>query len=1253
MKKIAALFCFLLFLLPPVAADGMMIVQDLDMWSIHPETAQYAAINYQDGQENLLLAVAARPGPNSTAAVWIVPVPAPAGQVKVDIIPEFPQFNGQNVEGDYTGSVISGTALAAGYATFPFSIFAMFPLMFGFGMAGSTTGITQGTSIEGITIHSVVQRQGVTSELVSAASGDDMDRFLLARGLVIPADARPMLDGYVGKQYSFVVTRISDMKQFRSGTGITGISVSFPTQEIYFPLEPTRVYGARKVPVILYVTGFVTPRTYDAIVPGTTITYYREDDYTPPTALVPFFGGQKTIGNLQYTRIKISVPSDAFTSDLWIDTKAPPGVTFHDEFLRSSPYLWILLFALFSMLASLGAGTLVLQENPVSRGRLLRHGLWNLLTFVLMAAMTSGLIPESRKKERSRYLVIFYSLFLSMLFLTLFVLLPSPPGTVANHAIGFLQGLTTAVSGILGGNFTEIFLFILILFLLCIKLYRWVDADHRQIVVVAIPGLHDKTVPRQNIVFAGFCALFCATGIVLFVTRSIQENTHGMTVSIIPAIMGAIFESLILMLVSWEALITIVLLVIWILDFDSRGHVCIPWYNPGCHTSAKTEDAGPGPSDGFEPYLAVILSVMLPGLGLVWQGRYLSAILVFSSFIAAVICFPTLALLVLAIGAAWAYAASAGMIAGTIPYCRTRADCAIWMTIAGTAILLILAISAAGAAGSAPGNEREYPHYYSVNVTGTTGTIQITSPEDPDVALPLWLNVSIGSLVNESWEYPEPGESRTYLMPSGAKQHVVITAGFSPGENSVVADRDVWPGLNTTWLTGDTSPGASGNHQAGVRTEPVISTWQKLGPLPTLSYHDNHPVIRFNNSILMLDGDRIWSSEDGRAWSSSVMHADLPNGDGYRFVVFNDRLWLIGSRFTLEGIPGYRNDIWYSADGIAWTKASGTLTGLSRGPSEVLIYNNRMWLIGGNTWNGSASVWSSADGETWNQETDSAGFLARSYPHVLTFGNRIWVIGGMGDPGQPGPYGGTRVEPLNDTWTSTDGRNWQQVMTKSAFIPRDNEQAFVYDNRIWVLGGNAQDTHATAWSTTDGITWTKTATDLPATAGMARQTAVFPDHLVLIDAIGGNAWVSPPGSVHGCIMKDIGTFSGDQVFSVPYSNEGELSDIRVWEFGNRYMGVIDEKNYIGGGGTRDFRASEFSKGRNMVLFQSAGSPDGFDIEYNTDTGEVFKNSGRVAILFRYPNYLAERDPGLAQNLLDAFDDPEVHDRCTAYTFTVR
>ncbi len=111
-------------------------------------------------------------------------------------------------------------------------------------------------------------------------------------------------------------------------------------------------------------------------------------------------------------------------------------------------------------------------------------------------------------------------------------------------------------------------------------------------------------------------------------------------------------------------------------------------------------------------------------------------------------------------------------------------------------------------------------------------------------------------------------------------------------------------------------------------------------------------------------------------------------------------------------------------------------------------------------------VWRSEDGINWVQATENAPWAARCMHSSVVFDNKIWVIGGNALANGPSTY-------FNDVWFSEDGTNWTQATSGAPWTPRAAHSSVVYDNKIWVIGGGQYDPAPDSWYSSDGISWTQ------------------------------------------------------------------------------------------------------------------------------------------------------------------------------------
>ena len=210
-------------------------------------------------------------------------------------------------------------------------------------------------------------------------------------------------------------------------------------------------------------------------------------------------------------------------------------------------------------------------------------------------------------------------------------------------------------------------------------------------------------------------------------------------------------------------------------------------------------------------------------------------------------------------------------------------------------------------------------------------------------------------------------------------------------------------------------------------------------------------------------------SQVGASWEQATASAAFEARWGHTSLVYNNKLWVIGGCDVIS-LSNLKNDVWYSADGVNWTQATAAAAFKARCWHTSTVYDNKMWVIGGYAGYRSNDVWYSTDGVNWNQATDAAAFSGRQSHTSIVYDNKMWVIGGFG-------LDGVGVSRRNDVWYSTDGVNWLQATSAAAFSARRGHTSVVYDDRMWVIGGEygVCAVKNDVWHSTDGVNWAQAA----------------------------------------------------------------------------------------------------------------------------------------------------------------------------------
>ena len=93
-----------------------------------------------------------------------------------------------------------------------------------------------------------------------------------------------------------------------------------------------------------------------------------------------------------------------------------------------------------------------------------------------------------------------------------------------------------------------------------------------------------------------------------------------------------------------------------------------------------------------------------------------------------------------------------------------------------------------------------------------------------------------------------------------------------------------------------------------------------------------------------IETNDVWSSVDGMTWLQVTAAAAFPARAFHTSVVFNDRLWVIGS---LDYSLYAQNDVWSSSDGVNWTEATHMAAFPPRLSHASVVFANKLWIIGG------------------------------------------------------------------------------------------------------------------------------------------------------------------------------------------------------------------------------------------------------------------------------------------------------------------
>lgn len=414
----------LLFLPGHILADGVIIgpsISHTDQFNYLSPKSQQAFINHENGIQKMIIAIA--PEIRLENAVWIFPVPADPNKVTIDVLSKLPNLYGNEITDEANLSLLSVKNFL--YAT------QIYPRLFWELLAPRkiTPGGVWSLDVrepfyeapKDITIYERLEKEGVISEIITAKNGEAIYQYLKEKNPNFKKDSIPILDNYIGKNFSFVVSWISENSlnqqsnqsnsrrippvipffnqeenyQMQLSYRSRGIFVTFPSKKIYYPLILTSVYGSEIIPISIRIFGFNTPNLFRDIKNYTKTDYFIQSN--PSIAdeeLKNFYGpslGWGKLKNIKYTKIEINAPSKLLTEDLWIQKRSPLKALYASFIIRYSIAIGVLCFILASILAGIFSGLLIFKEARNKKGlvKLSLLGLSNCLSIIGLLITTA------------------------------------------------------------------------------------------------------------------------------------------------------------------------------------------------------------------------------------------------------------------------------------------------------------------------------------------------------------------------------------------------------------------------------------------------------------------------------------------------------------------------------------------------------------------------------------------------------------------------------------------------------------------------------------------------------------------------------------------------------------------------------------------------------------------------------------------------------------------------------------------------
>lgn len=269
---------------------------------------------------------------------------------------------------------------------------------------------------------------------------------------------------------------------------------------------------------------------------------------------------------------------------------------------------------------------------------------------------------------------------------------------------------------------------------------------------------------------------------------------------------------------------------------------------------------------------------------------------------------------------------------------------------------------------------------------------------------------------------------------------------------------------------------------------------------------------------------------------------------------YNFQLFAIGD--TIWAFHPQGN--WYSLDGIEWTKSNLTNSIHNLAFLDYVQYNNSVLGLGhfeGNIEKFilATSIYKTTDMQDWDVIAEKCNLPERFFYHPFVFNNKIWIIGGSNGTDQ-----------FSDIWNSDDGIRWKKIADNLPFGKRDGSQFVMLNNKIYMLNNDV-------WSSTDAIHWAKETNEIVSGENIFGYAAVAYDNKIwllgcnrngafkseILVSNDGKSWVaqnapwSPRGGIAACVFKNEIIMTGGKYGGTPDKPEFIYSN-DVWSLKKTY-----------------------------------------------------------------------------------------------------
>jgi hypothetical protein len=241
--------------------------------------------------------------------------------------------------------------------------------------------------------------------------------------------------------------------------------------------------------------------------------------------------------------------------------------------------------------------------------------------------------------------------------------------------------------------------------------------------------------------------------------------------------------------------------------------------------------------------------------------------------------------------------------------------------------------------------------------------------------------------------------------------------------------------------------------------------------------------------------------------------------------------------------------------------------------------------------------WHSKDGESWTKSNLPNSISNLAFLDYAQFNGAIYGLG----------YFKGNIEQFEfkpEIYKTTDFENWTTISKTSNLPKRFFYHPFVFDNKIWIIGGEDKNTkYSDIWNSEDGINWTKQKDNLPFGKRSGSQIVMLNRTLYLLD---NDVWSSTDGLNWQKITDEI--VKGEQIFG--YS--AQVFDNKIWLLGCNRNGQFSSQVLFS------------SDGKNWQTQTAPWLPRG-GIAATVHNNKIFMTGGKYGGTPNHPDFRYDND----------------------------